>query len=104
MVETHWDGLRGRTVRFNGDRWELTGGVEVRQSGALLALDARQVDDVRHETAVLHFGVADSGHSLNPGSLGDHFDSLEQSADEQRLIVTKGTRRYRYELQRLEPA
>ncbi|WP_440992048.1 hypothetical protein [Haloarchaeobius baliensis] len=104
MVETHWDDLRGRTVRFNGDRWELTGDVELRQSGALLALDARKLDDIRHEAAVLHFGVADTAQSLNPGSLGDHFDSIEQSPDAERLVVTEGARRYRYELQRLETA
>jgi hypothetical protein len=103
MVEAHWEDLRGKELRYRDHTWELTGDVDVRESGELLAVEARQTDDVRHGTAHLYFGLEDRTDSLNPGSLGEHFDRLERNGDDHRLFVKKERRTYRYGLQRLEP-
>jgi hypothetical protein len=104
MVDTHWDGLRGKELRYRGNAWELTGDVGVRQNGELLAVEAKQADDVRRRTATLHFGLDGSASSLNPGNLGDNLESLERDDDGQHIVVKKGDRRYRYELRRMEGA
>lgn len=98
MVETHWDDLRGREVRYRDHTWELTGEVEVRNGGESLAVTATQVDDVRHSTADLHFGLRAGTESLNPGDPGEHFDRLERAGGVQQLVVRKRGRTYRYEL------
>ncbi|MFO7927439.1 hypothetical protein [Natronomonas sp.] len=101
MVETHWPELQGKQLRYLDDAWELTGTVDVRDRGELLAVEAKQTDDVKGETATLYFGVESPGDSLNPGDLGEHFDRLERTDDAQYLLVKKARRTYRYELQRL---
>ena len=102
MVETHWEDLRGKELRYLDHTWALTGDVDVRDSGDLLAVEATQVDDVRRERATLYFGIEDPPDSLNPGDLGDQFDRLEREGDHQYLVVKKEGRTYRYELRRLE--
>ena len=102
MEETRWEELRGKEIRYSDRTWELTGDVDVRESGELLAVEARRVDDVRHETATLYFGLETLDDSLNPGDLGEHFDRLERTKTKQYLVVKKEPRTYRYELQRLE--
>jgi len=101
MAETHWTELDGRELRFRDQTWALTGDVDVRQSGDLLAVKATRVDGVRHETATLYFGLDDPPASLNPGNLGEHFDHLETEDGQQTLVVRKDPRTYRYRLQRL---
>jgi hypothetical protein len=103
MVESHWEDLRGRELRYRDHTWELTGDVDVRESGELLAVEARQTDDVRHGTATLYFALEPPTDSLNPGNLGDHFDRLERTGNTQYLVVKKERRTYRYVLQRLGP-
>lgn len=103
MVESHWEDLRGKELRYRDHTWELTGDINVRESGELLAVEARQVDDVRHGTVTLYFGLEIPTDSLNPGNLGDHFDRLERTGNNQYLVIKKERRTYRYELQRLEP-
>lgn len=102
MVRTTWPELVGREVRYRDHTWELTGPVDVRGTGERLAVEARQVDGVGHDTATLRFGLADPPDSLNPGDLGEHFDRLEREGDRYRLVVEKDARRYRYELRGLE--
>lgn len=102
MVETHWEDIRGKTVRYRDHTWELTGDVDVRESGALLVVEAKQVDDVQGEKARLYFDLSTSGDSLNPGNLGEHFDSLKRTRNKQYLLIKKAPKTYRYELQRLE--
>jgi hypothetical protein len=102
MVESNWAELGGKEVRYRDRTWTLTGAVGVRERGELLAVEARQADDVRGRTATLYFGIDDAPDSLNPGSLGDHFDSLERSGSRQRLVVKTAGRTYRYDLQRLD--
>jgi hypothetical protein len=102
MVESHWAELGDREVRYRDRTWTLTGTVDVRNRGELLAVEARQEGDVRHPRATLYFGIDDAPDSLNPGSLGDHFDSLERTGRRQRLVVKTAGRTYRYELERLE--
>lgn len=94
--------LRDREVRYRDHTWALTGDVDVRDSGDLLAVEAIQVDDVRHSTVKLYFYLQNPPDSLNPGDLGDHFDTLERKDDDQYLMIKKERRTYRYELQRLE--
>jgi hypothetical protein len=102
MVEAHWESLRDRELRYVGHTWRLTGDVDVRESGELLAAEAVQADDVRHEPAILHFGLRDPPGSLNPGDLDGHFESLERDGRAQYLVVEADGRTYRYRLGRLE--
>jgi hypothetical protein len=103
MVESHWVELRGQELRYADDTWELTGDVDVLESGELLGVEARQADDVRHGTATLYFGLDSPTESLNQGALGEHFDRLERTRNGHHLVVKKEARTYRYELQRIEP-
>lgn len=103
MVQSHWDDLRDRELRYRDRTWELTGDIDVRESGALLAVEARQTDDVRQSTATLYFELENPPDSLNPGDIGTHFDRLERAGNHQRLVVKGDHRTYRYELRRLEP-
>jgi len=102
MVEMHWDDLRGREVRYRDDVWELTGDVDVTDDGTHLVLTAKQVHDVRHPMAELHFDVQNPPDALNPGDMRDQFDSLERSGGSQYLVVKREGRTYRYKLQRLQ--
>ena len=102
MVKTQWGELQDKNVQYHDRTWTLTGTVDVRESGALLAVEANQANDVRGTPGVLYFGVDTPGDSLNPGNLGEHFDRLERTGDTQYLLVKKDGRTYRYELQRLE--
>ncbi|MEA5387934.1 hypothetical protein VB779_13455 [Haloarculaceae archaeon H-GB11] len=104
MVEQRWEDIRGKQVEYNGHTWKLTGNVDVREDGDVLAVEAKQADDVKAEAAMLYFDNADPPKSLNPGSEGPHFDRLERDGDEQLLVVKKDPRRYRYRLERLEYA
>ena len=102
MVESHWDDLRGRELRYLDTSWELTGDVDVLDTGALIAVDAKQAEGSRRVTAVLHFGLDEPTDSLNPGALGEHFDRLERVGDDHYLVVKTEGRTYRYVLDRLE--
>lgn len=102
MVDSNWPELDGEQLRYLDHTWELTGDVDVRNGGELLAVGARQTDDVRGESAVLFFGLDGSGDSLNPGNLGGHFDRLEREGDDRFLVVKTDGGTYRYELRRLE--
>ena len=101
MVETNWPELQEKELRYRDGTWRLTGNVDVRESGELLVAEANRTDDIRGETASLHFGIESPGDSLNPGDLGEHFDRLERTGDGQYLVVKEEARTYRYELQRL---
>lgn len=102
MVETHWEDLRDRELRYQGHRWSLTGDVALRETGDLLAVEARQADGTRHEDATLYFAIRDPPASLNPGNLGDHFDELEYDGAGQTLVVSTAGRTYRYRLTNVE--
>lgn len=102
MVETRWPELGGKQLRYIDHTWKLTGMVDVQGTGETLAVEATQVDDVRHGKAILRFGLENPPASLNPGDLGDHFDKLEQEDDRYQLVVKKEPRIYRYELQGIE--
>lgn len=98
MPETRWPEIGGKELRYADHPWELTGMVDVRQTGAVLHVEARQLDGVTHETAILRFGLVEPPSSLNPGDLGGHFDRLEREGDRWYLVVKKPARVYRYEL------
>jgi hypothetical protein len=98
MVETHWPELRGETIRYADHTWELTGDVDVRGTGEVLAVAATQVDDVRHGGATLRFGLESPPASLNPGALAGAFDRLERDGERYRLVVGDDRRTYRYVL------
>ena len=102
MVESIWPELQGREIQYRDRTWVLTGDVDVRENGELLAVEARERDDVRQRTATLYFGLDDHTDSLNPGDLGEHFDRVERTRNRQHLVVKKEQRTYRYELRRLE--
>lgn len=102
MVETQWPELAGKEVRYHDHTWELTGRVDVRGTGEVLAVEARQADGVGHDAATLRFGIENPPGSLNPGDLGDHFDRLERDGDRYHLVVEREARRYRYALRGLE--
>ena len=102
MVESTWPELGGKELRYLDHGWELTGTVDVRRNGETLAVEARQTDDVRGRTGRLFFGLQDSAHSLNPGNLGEHFDHVDDAGGDPQIVVKKGRRTYRYDVQRLE--
>jgi hypothetical protein len=101
MVQTRWGALRGQRIRYLNRTWLLTGEVDVRNRGELLAVSANQTDDVRRGSATLYFGLDEPGPSLNPGNMGAHFDRLDLDGEHQYIVVKKEPREYRYELQRL---
>lgn len=103
MVDAHWEDLRGRQLRYGDDVWELTGDLEIRESGRSLAVEARRTEDVRQPKATLFFDVTTPENSLNPGDLGEHFDRIERRRGEQQILVKREGRTYRYELHRVEP-
>jgi len=47
MVETEWPKLGGTKLQYSDHTWELTGTVEIAETGDVLAVEAKQVDDVR---------------------------------------------------------
>ena len=101
MARFRWSDLDGKELRYRDHAWELTGDVDVREQGELLAVEARQTDDVAHPTATLRFVLSADGDSLNPGNLGAHFDRLERTDEGQFLLVRKERRTYRYALRGL---
>lgn len=98
-METHWDDLRGRELRYDDRTWELTGDVTVREQGTLLSVDAREIDGSKRRQATLHFDAA-TDDSLNPGNLADDFHHLERGATDTIVVKTAG-RTYRYDLNRI---
>lgn len=102
MVETEWPEIGGTEVQYGDHTWELTGTVDIAETGDALAVEAKQVDDIRERKADLRFGLHDDAPSLNPGNLGSHFDRLERAGDTQYLVVKTEPRTYRYELQGVE--
>lgn len=103
MTATHWPELQDKTLRYRDRTWELTGDVDVREHGTVLAVTATE-DDVRGTEATLYFEIESGDDSLNPGNLGEHFDRLETTKRHHYLVVKKERRTYRYELHRLEYA
>jgi len=57
MVETEWPKLGGTKLQYSDHTWELTGTVEIAETGDVLAVEAKQVDDVRGRKANLRFGL-----------------------------------------------
>mgnify|MGYP006274814265 CR=1 FL=1 len=102
MVEAHWEGLRGRELRYRDRTWEFTGDVDILDEGEVLAMSARATDDVGRERARLVFGLTGGGDSLNPGNLGTHFDRIEHTGDGRYVVVRTESDTYRYLLRRLE--
>lgn len=102
MAKTRWTELGGKELRYGDHTWELTGMVDVRGTGEVLEVEAKRVDDIRHDTATLRFGLRNPPASLNPGDLGDHFDKLERDGDQYHLVIKTGPRTYRYDLHGLE--
>lgn len=92
----------GKTIKIPNRIWEITGKVVGKESGGLVGVEAIQFHDVRHRRATLYFTLQIPNDSLNPENLGEHFDRIEQSRSNYFLIVKKGTKTYRYILQRLE--
>lgn len=102
MTNTVWPELGGKEVRYNDQRWKLTGDVAVEDNGETLAVEGTAVDDVRHENATIYFSIDGSSKTLNPGDLGDHFDSVERRGRRLYVNVKKEGRRYRYQARRIE--
>lgn len=98
MVETIWPELGGKTLQYGGHTWELTGTVDVRNTGELVAADAKRITDVSRSRATLRFGCEEGSPSLNPGNLGEHFDRIERVRRTHHLVVKKDPKIYRYKL------
>lgn len=102
MVATHWDDMRGKQLRYLDHTWELTGDLELLDTGNLLEVEARRVDDVRGKRARFHFDVENPPDSVNPSDDGLNFYRLEQDGTDQLLVVRNAGRTYRYCLHRLQ--
>lgn len=102
MVEAEWPNLDGTTVEYGDRTWELTGTVTVKNTGEVLGVEAKRVDDVSQPTATLRFSCEEGSPSLNPGNLGSHFERIERTRTAHYLVVETDQRTYRYELLGLE--
>jgi hypothetical protein len=101
MVGSVWPELGGKELRYLDHTWALTGTVDVRDDGRLLAVAAERTADSRRPAATLFFALDDLPDALNPGALGEYFDRLERDGGHHIHVRTDG-RSYRYELRRLE--
>lgn len=101
MGSDTWPELGGKRLQYADRTWELDGEVSVLDDGDLLGVEATAVDDVRSRSATLYFGIDQPPASLNPGDLGEHFDSLQSTGDATTLDVRTPGRTYRYDLERV---
>lgn len=102
MAETPWQQLEGDTLQYGGHQWELTGGVDVRDRGSLLAVEAKQVDDVSQPMANLRFASVEGSPALNPDDLDEMFCDTQRERDGLYIVLQKEPQRYRYELLGIE--
>lgn len=100
MVETHWDALRNRELRYADETWRLTGDVDARNTGEVLAVGAVQTTGGKGSGVTFYFDV-DGGDSLNPGALADATAVLDRDGGDRVIAVTTPGRDYRYVLNRL---
>jgi len=101
MGSDTWPELGGERLQYADRTWELGGEVSVLNDGDLLGVKATAVDDVRHRTVTLYFGIEEQPASLNPGDIGDHFDRLQSTATDHVIDVRTPGRTYRYDLERV---
>ncbi|TYL36512.1 hypothetical protein CV102_22070 [Natronococcus pandeyae] len=99
MAETEWPEIKGKELEYGDHTWELTGTVDVGNTGEIIAVEAKQTDDVRQRNAMLRFGLGDQSASLNPGNPRSRFHGFEQEGDTQYLLVKAEPKVYRYEIQ-----
>ena len=59
MVESVWPELGGKELRYLDHTWALTGTVDVRDDGRLLAVAAERTVDSRRPAATLFFALDD---------------------------------------------
>ncbi|AFZ71956.1 hypothetical protein [Natronobacterium gregoryi] len=101
MTETTWSELEGTELQYRNDSWELTGAVDVGNTGKFLEVEAKKTTDVRKRTVALRFGPDGDSPSVNPGNLDARFDRIEPEPGGQFLVLEDDHRIYRYELQGL---
>lgn len=102
MVETHKPELEGRQLQYRGDAWELTGTVEIKRNGELIAVEARKTNRVRGETGQLSFTLADGTSSINPGNPDDFEAEIEPRNAGYTLVATRDHTTDRYELSSMQ--
>lgn len=101
MVETHRPELEGQSLRYNGDRWELTGDLELKGNGELIVASAHERDRVRGNAGSLKFTLQNPPASLNPGNPGEFTADLVVDGAH-RLEITRGHTTDRYALTSLQ--
>lgn len=102
MREYVWGELSGEKVQYSDQTWEMTGDVEVRRDGELLAVAVVAADDVRHGAAMIDFSLGELSPSPNPGQLDRHFVRIERTKSNVYLVMSDGVRTYRYRATRIE--
>jgi hypothetical protein len=101
MGNDTWPELGGNRLQYANRTWELGSEVSVLDDGDLLGVKATAVDDVRGQRATLYFTIDQPPASLNPGDLGEHFDSFEPAGGTYAIDVRTPGRTYRYDLERM---
>ncbi|WIV67475.1 hypothetical protein [Natrialbaceae archaeon AArc-T1-2] len=102
MVETHKPELEGETLQYRDDAWELTGTIEIKRNGELIAAEARKTDRVRGETGRLAFTVANGASSINPGNPENFVAEIEPQNTGYALIASRDHTTDRYELNSMQ--
>lgn len=102
MDTVHWDDLRSQKLRYGDAAWELTGQIEFREQGEIIAAVSRRADDIKRETATLVFVLEGSKDSPNPGNLDEQFVRLERTGADCVMVVSGDRDTFRYRLERRE--
>lgn len=89
MAEFSVPQLEGEQVRYNGDTWEFTGEINVKQNGAVLEATARKADRVRGNRGTLQFQLTNPPASINPGNPGEFEVELTREAGKAHLRLVR---------------
>lgn len=81
--------LAGEAIRYNGDTWEFTGTITIKQNGSVLEAGARASDRVRGSRGTLQFRLTNPPASINPGNPGDFDVELTSEGGEPRLRLAR---------------
>ncbi|MGM0605520.1 MAG: hypothetical protein ACQETB_07590 [Halobacteriota archaeon] len=98
MARTHISALDGESIRYNGDTWEFTGGVNVKRNGEAIHATVRNTDRVGGDDATFRFVLRDPPASINPGNMGHLSARLEPRDGGHYLVVDRNHARNHYRL------
>lgn len=89
MAEVHVSQLAGEQIRYNGDTWEFTGDINIKQNGSVLQADAKISDRVRGSRGTFQFKLTNPPASINPGNPGEFDVELAQNGGQPLLRLVR---------------